>query len=64
MTASLTPANMHETGGKIITAFRSDSRAPRVSLAPKTPVPFPFKRLPRRLGLIRLIASTRPKFDV
>ena len=26
------------------------SRAPRVSLAPKTPFPFPFKRLPRRLG--------------
>ena len=25
------------------------SRAPRVSLAPKTPFPFPFKRLPRRL---------------
>ena len=28
----------------------SSSRAPRVSLAPKTPFPFPFKRLPRRLG--------------
>ena len=27
------------------------SRAPRVSLAPKTPFPFPFKRLPRRLGV-------------
>ena len=25
------------------------SRAPRVSLAPKSPFPFPFKRLPRRL---------------
>ena len=25
------------------------SRAPRVSLTPKTPFPFPFKRLPRRL---------------
>ena len=25
------------------------SRAPRVSLAPKTPFPFPFKRLPHRL---------------
>ena len=25
------------------------TRAPRVSLAPKTPFPFPFKRLPRRL---------------
>ena len=25
------------------------SRAPRVFLAPKTPFPFPFKRLPRRL---------------
>ena len=25
------------------------ARAPRVSLAPKTPFPFPFKRLPRRL---------------
>ena len=29
-------------------AFPS-SRAPGVSLAPKTPFPFPFKRLPRRL---------------
>ena len=29
----------------------SFSRAPRVSLAPKTPFPFPFKRLPRRLCL-------------
>ena len=28
---------------------RETSRAPRVSLAPKTPFPFPFKRLPRRL---------------
>ena len=27
----------------------SSSRAPRVSLALKTPFPFPFKRLPRRL---------------
>ena len=27
------------------------SRAPRVSLAPKTPFPFPFKRLPRRLAV-------------
>ena len=27
------------------------SCAPRVSLAPKTPFPFPLKRLPRRLGL-------------
>ena len=26
------------------------SRAPRVSLAPKTPFPFPFKRLPRRVN--------------
>ena len=30
------------------------SRAPRVSLAPKTPFPFPFKRLPRRLRIILL----------
>ena len=29
-------------------------RAPRVSLAPKTPIPFPFKRLPRRLLETRL----------
>ena len=29
---------------------------PRVSLAPKTPFPFPFKRLPRRLALRRLEA--------
>ena len=28
--------------------------APRVSLVPKTPVPFPFKRLPRRLLLMML----------
>ena len=35
------------------------SRAPRVSLAPKTPFPFPFKRLPRRLGLAMIqISST------
>ena len=27
------------------------SRAPRVSLAPKTPFPFPFKFLPRRLSI-------------
>ena len=32
-------ARDHEGGG----------RAPRLSLAPKTPFPFPFKRLPRRL---------------
>ena len=31
-------------------SFPPSSRAPRVSLAPKTPFPFPFKRLPRRLG--------------
>ena len=30
-------------------SFPSSSRAPRVSLAPQTPFPFPFKRLPRRL---------------
>ena len=39
-------------------AFRSlppSSRAPRVSLAPKTPFPFPFKRLPRRLEWQRKI---------
>ena len=30
-------------------SFTSSSRAPRVSLAPQTPFPFPFKRLPRRL---------------
>ena len=30
-------------------SFPSSSRAPRISLAPKTPFPFPFKRLPRRL---------------
>ena len=29
------------------------SRAPRVALAPKSPFPFPFKRLPRRLYLYR-----------
>ena len=31
-------------------SFPPSSRAPCVSLAPKTPFPFPFKRLPRRLG--------------
>ena len=31
----------------------SSSRTPRVSLAPKTPFPFPFKRLPRRLANAR-----------
>ena len=30
-------------------SFPPSSRAPRVFLAPKTPFPFPFKRLPRRL---------------
>ena len=29
---------------------RGPGRAPRVSLSPKTPFPFPFKRLPRRLS--------------
>ena len=37
----------HEEGG----------RAPRFSLVPKTPFPFPFKRLPRRL------ANARPRDD-
>ena len=32
-------------------SFPPSSRAPRVSLAPKTPCPLPFKRLPRRLAL-------------
>ena len=31
-------------------SFPPSSCAPRVSPAPKTPFPFPFKRLPRRLG--------------
>ena len=30
-----------------------NARGARVSLAPKTPFPFPFKRLPRRLSLTR-----------
>ena len=30
-------------------SFPPSSRAPRVSLAPKIPFPFPFKRLPRKL---------------
>ena len=30
-------------------SFPTSSRAPRVSVAPKTPFPYPFKRLPRRL---------------
>ena len=34
------------------------ARAPRVSLAPKTPFPFPFKRLPRRLLSFRNQEST------
>ena len=29
--------------------IRARDHVPRVSLAPKTPFPFPFKRLPRRL---------------
>ena len=36
------------------------SRAPRVSLAPKTPFPFPFKRLPRWLPSLRHPASRTP----
>ena len=35
--------------------FPPSSQAPRVSLAPKTPFPFPFKHLPRRLCLQSLI---------
>ena len=31
------------------TGVAREEGAPRVSLAPKTPFPFPFKRLPRRL---------------
>ena len=40
------------------------SRAPRVSLAPKTPFPFPFIRLPRRLDqtVKKLIAFRSRKF--
>ena len=34
-----------------VPSFPSSSRAPRVTLAPKTPFPFPFKRLPSRLCL-------------
>ena len=39
------------------------SRAPRVSLAPKAPVPktpfpFPFKRLPRRLGCLEAVQQS------
>ena len=34
------------------------ARAPHVSLAPKTPFPFPFKRLPRRLLFFRNQEST------
>ena len=36
---------------------------PRVSLAPKTPFPFPFKRLPRRLGRRVLRGIWFLKFD-
>ena len=35
------------------------ARAPPVSLAPKTPFTFPFKRLPRRLLFFRIQESTR-----
>ena len=36
------------------------TRAPRVSLAPKTPFPFPFKRLPRRLRTVSYTHLTLP----
>ena len=38
-----------ETRGACEEGGREGGRAPRVSLAPKTPFPLPFKRLPRRL---------------
>ena len=36
--------------GKGTGSFRCERNARGVSLAPKTPFPFPFKRLPRGLG--------------
>ena len=36
--------------GKVRLGFPPSSSVLRVSLTPKTPFPFPFKRLPRRLG--------------
>ena len=36
-------------------SFPPSSRAPRVSLAPNTPFPFPLKRLPRRLSTDKTI---------
>ena len=40
------------------TSFPPSSRSPRVSLAPKTPFPFPFKRLRRRLGKVYVTVHT------
>ena len=37
---------------------RGPERVLYVSLAPKTPFPFPSKRLPRRQGLVSLIESS------
>ena len=35
---------------QVFPSLPPSSRAPRISLAPKTPFPCPFKRLQRRLG--------------
>ena len=44
------PGTYFNNNNLIIPSLPPSSRAPRVSLAPKTPFPFPFKRLPRRLS--------------
>ena len=46
---SLRGRRLKGKGKGVLGARKRERRAPRVSLAPKTPFPFPFKRLPRRL---------------
>ena len=53
------PDRARREGGK--RSFPPSSRAPRVSLGPKTPFPFPFKRLPRRLQLSRHLLLNEQK---
>ena len=54
------PGRVRREGGKCV-SFPPSSRAPRVSLVPKTPFPFPFKRLPRRLQLSRHLLLNEQK---
>ena len=49
--ASLRGRRLKRKGKGVLGARETrGARTPRVSLAPKTPFPFPFKRLPRRLA--------------